>query len=29
MLVYDGALAPEQAELRWRDFAHPPRVERE
>ena len=27
MLVYDGALEPEQAERYWNDFAHPPRVE--
>jgi hypothetical protein len=29
MLVYDGEITPEQAELHWRDFAHPPRVERD
>lgn len=27
MLVYDGAIDPEQAERYWRDFANPPRVE--
>ncbi len=27
MLVYDGQLSPEQLEIHWQDYAHPPSVE--
>ena len=29
MLVYDGVVAPDQAERYWKDFARPPRVTRD